>query len=217
MHHTCTCMSPKQLVNLSMIKTSVPEVDINKWLCVKWVAFYPNLSKRKVCSSQTAMKSNLRSPHGFGQDSSVSKEKRLILGTTVVQINVPIDSGKFILHINKVKPYPLPGHHDLMCGQSNSHTVRFKSQGINLTCLGIDFSFFMWLFREINIKLQLGAVLLIGTSIDGVYKVWKFYILHTLKIYMYIHAYETPFFSCLFTKMGSLCESYIDTVQCRRQ
>lgn len=57
-HHTCTCMSPKQLVNLSMLKTSVPEVHINKWLCVKWVAFYPNLSKRKVCSSQTAIKSN---------------------------------------------------------------------------------------------------------------------------------------------------------------
>ena len=57
-HHTCTCMSPKQLVNLSMLKTSVPEVDINKWLCVKWIAFYPNLSKRKVCSSQTAIKSN---------------------------------------------------------------------------------------------------------------------------------------------------------------
>lgn len=82
-------------------------------------------------------------------DKTVSKEKRLILGTAVVQINVPIDSGKFILHINKVKPYPLPGHHDLMCGQSNSHTVRFKSQGINLTCLGIDFSFFMWLFVKL--------------------------------------------------------------------
>ena len=48
-------------------------------------------------------------------------------------------------------------------------------------------------FGEINWKLQLGAVLLIGTLIYGVYKVRKLYILHTLKIYMYMHAYETPF------------------------